>query len=125
MRVFRPSQIPSNSAPISALVYGGIVCLLPGPVEGGIGPRQEPTSLEMGMSWLGHHTVSSPFVRRTCTIISRDSPSRFHQYQPGCVGEVVVRGRRACDLLSLDAGVMLARLGRPKQRVGPITQLSP
>ena len=83
---------------------------LPGPVEGGIGPRQEPFSFTTGVSWLGHHTVSSPFVRWTCTIISRDSLSRYHQYQPGCVGGAVVRGREPRDCLSSGVGVMLSTL---------------
>ena len=96
-----------------AHVRGCLVYLLSGPLEGGIGPLQEPVSFETGVSWLGHHTVSSPFVRRTCTIISRDSQLRFHQYQRGCVGGAVVRGRGACDGLSFDVGVMRGRLSRP------------
>ena|SRR5215831_1561097 len=35
---------------------------------------------------LGHHTVNSPFVRRSRTVIPRDARSSGHPYQPGCVG---------------------------------------
>ena len=38
---------------------------LPGPVDGGIGPRQEALSFAAGWSLSGHHTVSSPLVSRT------------------------------------------------------------
>ena len=40
---------------------------LPGPVEGGMGPRQWPFTAVTGWSSLGHHTVNSPLVRRTST----------------------------------------------------------
>jgi len=69
-----------------AQLCSGVVYLLPGPVDGGIGPRQEPFSFATGVSLLDHQTVNSPFVRLACTMISRDSQSLFHQYQPGCVG---------------------------------------
>jgi hypothetical protein len=39
-----------------------------GPDDGEIGPRQRPFRLATGSSWLGHHTVNSPFVTRTSTM---------------------------------------------------------
>jgi len=42
---------------------------------GGIGPRQWPFSFVTGWSSLGHHTVNSPLVRRTSTIIALDTVS--------------------------------------------------
>jgi len=69
------------------LYFAGYAAVeLPGLVVGGIEPRQEPFSLATGVSSLGQHTVNSPFVRQTCTIISRDWASPFHQNQPGWVG---------------------------------------
>lgn len=38
---------------------------LPGPVDSGIGPRQEALSVATGWSLSGHQTVSSPLISRT------------------------------------------------------------
>ena len=38
---------------------------LPGPDEGGMGPRKWPFSFVTGWSSLGHLTVNSPFIRHT------------------------------------------------------------
>ena len=46
-----------------------IVYRLPGPVDGGIGPRHEALSVATGWSLSGHQTVSSPLVSRTCTMM--------------------------------------------------------
>jgi hypothetical protein len=45
-------------------------------------------------------------------MIPQVSLSSKHQYHPGFVGAVVVRGGGACDGLSFDIVVMLGRLGR-------------
>ena len=47
---------------------GVIVYWLPGPDDGEIGPCQQPVRSATGVSWLGHHTVNSPFITRTSTM---------------------------------------------------------
>jgi len=64
-------------------------------------------------SWKNLCSFNCSSINLTSTMIPRDALSSDHQYQPSCVGGVVVRGRGACDGLSFDVGVMLGRLGRP------------
>ena len=57
-----------------------IVYRLPGPVDGGIGPRQEASlNFATGCSKLGHQTINAPSVTRTSTKISLDEGSRRSQ----------------------------------------------
>jgi len=67
---------------------------LSGPVEGLSGLRQYPFACAAGTSSRKYrcifHCLSTTL---TSTTISRDAPLSDHQYQPGCVGGVVVCGR--------------------------------
>ena len=88
-----------------------IVYRFPAPVEGLSGPRQSPFESATGTSSRSNRCICNwPSINLTCTIISRNWSSLFHQYRPGCVGDVVVRGRGG-DVLSCDVGVMLVRPG--------------
>lgn len=74
--------------------------------------------LATGSSWLSHHAVNCPFVRRTVTIISRLIVSVWNRYTPGAEGGAVCRCIRAGTLHWWDACVMSAslvpgRLGHP------------
>ena len=83
------------------------------PVEGLSGPRHYPFATATGTSsWRNFCSFNCPSINLTSTKIPRDARSSDHQYRPSCVGEVVVRGRGACDGLSFDVRVMLGRLGR-------------
>jgi hypothetical protein len=68
--------------------------------------------LATGSSWLSHHAVNCPFVRRTVTIIYRFIVSVWNQYTPGAEGGAVCRGIRAGTLYRWDACVMSASLER-------------
>jgi hypothetical protein len=56
-----------------------VIYRLPGPVDGGIGPRHAPRSFATGRSLFSKKTFNSPSVTRTCTKISLDEGSRRNQ----------------------------------------------
>jgi len=71
-----------------------IVYRFPAPVEGLSEPRQSPSESATGTSSRSNRCMCHwPSINLTCPIISRDWSPLFHQYRPGCVGGVVVRGR--------------------------------
>ncbi len=53
----------NDCARSDVIVYGR-----PSPDYGEIGPCQQPFRWATGLSWLGHHTVNSPFITRTSTM---------------------------------------------------------
>ena len=63
-------QVFHQSTRAEQTVILAIGYLLSCPDGGGIGPRQRPVIVVTGLSWLCHHTVNSPFVRQTSTILS-------------------------------------------------------
>ena len=90
---------------------------LRGPADDLSGPRQWPfTSATDTWSRKYSCMFNCLSIKLTCIKMSRDRASLFHQDQPGCVGEVVVRGRRGGDGFSFDVAVKLGWLGRPCER---------
>ena len=58
-----------NPSPVQEGDQGDVIVYwLPGPVDGGIGPCQQPVRSATGLSWVGHHTVNSSFIMRTSTM---------------------------------------------------------
>src|SRR5262245_8879390 len=70
---------------------------LPGPADGGMGPRQRPANVATGTSSLNSHTINFPSFTPTSTRISHLALSPRNQYAPGCVGAVMVSGNEAGD----------------------------
>jgi hypothetical protein len=61
-------------------VKASIAYRLPGPDDGGMGPRHcAAESFATGWSILGHPTISSPSIKDTSTMIARDGGSNFNQ----------------------------------------------